>query len=365
VGGVAVVYLYVRATESPYLAAKALAIAAPLVALLWARALLDFRAVPFPRARPVAWIGAAALVAIALWSSVLALRGALVGPREHEDQLAALRPALTGETLFLGNDDYVTWELRGIPLSIPGGTGGSGSGAQVPQQKAWQQGDPVDFDSFPPATLDEFDTVIAPRTRFASEPPANFEAAARTRDYVVYRRDGRTPRRLILDEGVAPGAPLDCATPDGRRLSEQRGWARVVPEPVVWTAREPVPLIAGATERRRLPLRAGTWELSAKYTSTHRLRVDADGRAVELEPQLARLGTFWPVEEVRASSPVEVRLRHEDPNPLPANSQTALVDGIAAVRTDRRGRLIPLREACGRYVDWYSLGAARPPLPRR
>jgi hypothetical protein len=35
------------------------------------------------------------------------------------------------------------------------------------------------------------------------------------------------------------------------------------------------------------------------------------------------------------------------------------------VRTDRPGRLIPLSKACGQYVDWYSLGAARPPLPRR
>jgi len=29
---------------------------------------------------------------------------------------------------------------------------------------------------------------------------------------------------------------------------------------------------------------------------------------------------------------------------------------IAAVRRDTRGRDVPLRQACGRYVDWYRLG---------
>ena len=35
--------------------------------------------------------------------------------------------------------------------------------------------------------------------------------------------------------------------------------------------------------------------------------------------------------------------------------RTALIGDVAATRVDDRGHEVPLRRACGRYVDWYRL----------
>ena len=36
--------------------------------------------------------------------------------------------------------------------------------------------------------------------------------------------------------------------------------------------------------------------------------------------------------------------------------RTVLLGEPVAVRVDRPGRVLPLRRACGRYVDWYRTG---------
>jgi hypothetical protein len=37
--------------------------------------------------------------------------------------------------------------------------------------------------------------------------------------------------------------------------------------------------------------------------------------------------------------------------------RTAQLGTLAATRVDEHGRVVPLAEACGRYVDWYRLAA--------
>jgi hypothetical protein len=56
-------------------------------------------------------------VAVAAWSSLLALRNGNVSEQAHAEQLRSLRGLLDDQsTIFLGKDDYAIWELRSLRL---------------------------------------------------------------------------------------------------------------------------------------------------------------------------------------------------------------------------------------------------------
>ena len=104
----ALLYLAARAFGTVYTSAKALAIAAPLIALIALGGLL----LPERRRWPLA-LGAV-FAAAAAFSSFLVLRQAPVGPEAHAAELAEIRPLVEGEKLlFLGRDNFVLHELRG------------------------------------------------------------------------------------------------------------------------------------------------------------------------------------------------------------------------------------------------------------
>src|SRR5262249_50019343 len=103
-----VVYVGARLFGTVYTSAKALAIAAPLVALV------SFGGLLLRNAGLARRLLAAALAAGIALSSFLVLRQAPVGPPNHADQLAELRPLVQGRNvLFLGRDNFVAYELRG------------------------------------------------------------------------------------------------------------------------------------------------------------------------------------------------------------------------------------------------------------
>jgi hypothetical protein len=123
VAAVALLYLAARVGGTPYTAAKALEIAAPLATLTILAALLR---------RPVALL----YMALAGLCSLLALANAPVGPSSYSPALTGLRPLLAGgSTLVLAPDRllaeehgerYIVWELRGgrvciEPASAAGG----------------------------------------------------------------------------------------------------------------------------------------------------------------------------------------------------------------------------------------------------
>lgn len=109
----AVIWLYSLIAGTPYQEAKALVIAAPLVALIAVRALVHSAPSPLT----LAYIGAAAA------SSALVLANGPVGPSAHSPALRELQPELgPGSTLVLApagmlrseyGRDYLAWELRG------------------------------------------------------------------------------------------------------------------------------------------------------------------------------------------------------------------------------------------------------------
>ena len=100
-------YIFARAWGTVYTSAKAIAIAAPLIALVIVGGLL---VVTGPRAAVLA--GVVALPTA--FSSFLILRQAPVAPEDHMNELAEIRPLVEGEKLlFLGRDNFVLYELRG------------------------------------------------------------------------------------------------------------------------------------------------------------------------------------------------------------------------------------------------------------
>jgi hypothetical protein len=111
----ALAYVLARAGGTPYTAAKALEIAAPLAALAILLPLLR---------RPVGWLYLLAAGAC----SLLALANAPVGPTSYSPALTGLRPLLgTDPTLVLAPDrllreehgtPFLAWELRGGRVCI-------------------------------------------------------------------------------------------------------------------------------------------------------------------------------------------------------------------------------------------------------
>jgi hypothetical protein len=350
-------YLVLRNGESAYLAAKALVVLSPLPVLLGLRALLA-DAPGLPVKLKVLRVTVTVLFVGGLaWSSFLALRNGQVNPSSHEGELVSLRPLVAGhEVLFLGHDDYIGWRLFGATVTDPPVQ------APVPFElrKSYDAFRPLDFDSVTSATLDRFDYVVVPRTAYGSEPPTNFARVRQTASYDVYERHGRTPRDALLETGDAPGAVLDCAgNADDRRLSRRGGRALVRPAPVV--VQGPPGMGAGFTLPAEVTLPSGgRWELSLQYVSPQVLEISTDmGQGWALPPNLDRLGPYWRFGDIttrgRTTVRLGLRLTRAAPSILTADSQYAATGRIAAVRVDRPAHWVPLRQACGRYVDRYRL----------
>jgi hypothetical protein len=134
-GAAAVVYVAARVGGTPYTAAKAIEVAAPLAALTILVPLLanvDWR-ICFPignksASRPAVSLAAAAFVLAAGACSLLALANAPVGPTVYSPNLTELRPLIAADsTLVLAPDrlladeqgtPYLAWELRGGRVCI-------------------------------------------------------------------------------------------------------------------------------------------------------------------------------------------------------------------------------------------------------
>jgi hypothetical protein len=74
---------------------------------------------------------------------------------------------------------------------------------------------------------------------------------------------------------------------------------------------------------------------------------------------LGRNGPWFAVGEIAGRgvhSPVTVKIIAQRPSPLTGGLVTAVsVYQLAATRVPDTRRLLPLRNACGKYVDWYRL----------
>ncbi len=392
--GVAAALYGVNALRSPYSAAKTMTILAPIATIILGREAVRLLAERPPRVslRSAAVVLLAVLLGWGAYSDLEVLRDAPVGPSAHADELTALRARLgQAPTLFLGADDFVHWELRGANVATPPAP--LYTTAVVPLRLAKAHQDPrltalrgttttlnrfagvglaFDFDSIPAATLDRFTYVILPRSGYRSAPPRNWRLIARGRSYELWRRAGATPVRGTLTEVDNPGAILDCRLPGSRRLSERRGTAMVratpvVGEPVAWRGRIGY---AGAAAWQRLALRPGRWVIALQYAATVPVTVTGPGLRASLPAALEPRGPYWfvGIVTVRHARPTRLTVRYTELPWLgrilgafglaraPRPTGLRALGRITASQAPEIDQAVPLRRACGRYVDWYVTG---------
>jgi hypothetical protein len=259
-------------------------------------------------------------------------------------------------TLFLGNDEFILWELADARI-LQVATGGQ---AQVPlrPEKEWEYGQALDFDSLRAAVLNRYEWIVTTRDAASSAAPPQLRLVKSSDDFQLWRRTAPIPERSILREGEWPGAILRCDTKQGRAILAAGGVAALRRIPIAVPVTPPE-TTETATAHLRLP--AGSWELEAPYTSPYPLEVKGAGLDTTLPASLDRLGARLPIGRVtaRRSRPLSLSFRVEAPVLAPASAIASITRVVA---TPARGsdRIVPVDRACGRYVDWYRGGRVAP-----
>ncbi len=387
-------YLASLALGTPYTQAKALAIAAPLIMLVALRGLLSADALPgeegdvpaggvvrWPPAllRPVSGFAVPLLVlafaAAAAFSTLLPLRQSAVGPDYHLQEMLRMRPIVDGQNvLFLGRDNFVSWELIGSEVYAPI-TNHYDVEEVHPLYRATDLNAKFDWDNVPPFVMNKFKWVVTTSAAMQSDPPAGFTARLRTGDFILWHRDIPVGQRRTLYEPVNPGAPLDCSNPEQAPITKVNGKATVFTvQPVVRKVWSPSPALTQTKPAHlRLYLTPGSWDLSLQYASTQAVRVTAAGPGLAtpfsgiMRSNLLFRGPspYYPVGslDVKKAGNVLVTVDVADPpliGRLLHTESKAYLSGLAATRNDPARQAVPLKRACGRYVDWYKVAPGTP-----
>ncbi len=322
----------------------------------------------------MAWgVVAVAFVAGAAYSSWLALRDAPVGPPGHGSELQAFMPILSGEpVLYAGQDRYAAHELMGADTHVPLVEFPDADVSPSPE-KPFDTGDaysPIDFDSFSHGTLDRFPYVITGHAAWNSEAPSGFRRVAATPSYILWKRTGTPPEdRHVLLEGTEPAAYADCDAPEIRILTANPGRASLFPDAVIGSKARWSPgggLQPGERTAQSLRLGPGRWRLSIQYFSPFDLTLSAPGFRQSLPAaldgqrpntiSLANEGQFWPAGEIRGTGKsIRFTIAAAEPSTLQRLSGYAGKAnlGLLVATPAAPHRIVPLRQACDAWIDWY------------
>jgi hypothetical protein len=405
------VYLAALAFGTPYTQAKALAIGAPLIMLIALRGLLsadsieDEEAPAEPAAwwpptplRPLVGLGvpllAAGFIGAAAISTLLPVRESAVGPDYHLQEMLRMRPLVDDDkVLFLGRDNFVSWELIGSEVYAPitnhydteetpslyraTPVNAKFDWDNVPITRDFASSDfPADEFSDDDLALDDFDWVVTTSAAEASEAPRGFGPRLRTQDFILWERAGPTGQRRTLFEPLNPGALLDCSDPAQAELAKLDGTASVfTKQPVLGATWTPEPeLNQSRPAEQSIYLTPGRWLISLQFASTQDLHLTASGPGLAspgldltLRTNLLFRGPspYYPVGAIMVTEPGEVRFRVSVDDPpligrLVGTDSRAFLDQIAATPAEPTRQTVPLSEACGRYVDWYEVATGTP-----
>jgi hypothetical protein len=343
-------------SQSPYVTAKALVVASPLLLLLAVLPLVDREE---ERQKHWAWL-VVPLLGLVLFLRVAgddlrALRWSPVGPTDHARELQGFRaPIDGGRTLFLGGEEFITWELAGTPVQPV-------ALATLPivplrPEKDWEGGRAMDFDTVRAATLNEYEWIVSYRDAASSAPPPQLHLVRGSDNYQLWKRVGKVRERSTLAEGEWPGGVLQCGTAEGRAVLAGGGVAAVRPAPIV----APVePVAAGETGSVGLRLPAGSWDLTMPYMSPQPVRVTAPGLDVTVPANLDRAGPRLRIGRIELSRAGPLRIEfHVEETPLTPSTALATLNYVAIVPADSAPRVVPIERACGKYVDWYRPAAS-------
>jgi hypothetical protein len=321
-----------------------------------------------------------AFVAAAAFSTLLPLRQAAVGPDYHLQEMLRMRPIVDGQNvLFLGRDNFVSWELIGSEVYAPI-TNHYDVEETHSLYRATDLNAKFDWDNVPQFVMNRFNWVVTTSAAMQSQAPPGFVPRLRTGDFILWHRDHPVGQRRTLYEPLNPGAPLDCNDPGQAPLRKVNGTATVFTvQPVIGKVWNPSPeLTQTKPAHLRLYLTPGHWDLSIQYASTQALHVTANGPGLgapfstELRTNLLFRGPspYYPVGslDVKRAGDVVFEVDVADPpliGRLLHTESKAYLSGLAATRADPARQTVPLRQACGRYVDWYEVAPGTPPSALR
>ncbi len=373
--GLLAVYL-ITLTGGYYVQAKALAVASPLIALLALQGLFGDWRRQLQGGQTPGWVRVlfgTAFVAIAAYSSFLALRDARVAPPQYaQAQLGKFREEVRGKhVLSLTSDRFTDYYLRGASVQSPARFAEE---FVIARQGKFERL-PVDFDSVVPGALDRFDYAVTTKAAYKSAPPSNYVPVGETGDFVLWKRTGKTPLTGILPEEERPGSVDNCEDPKLREIvamAKKQGYdtARVQPRSEIgkrlfWSPSSS--LEANGEISQRLELPKGTWQLSLQYYSPIlELTVSAPGLNEVLPPTAdggiifrTAQGPFWPVGSVTSTgTPVKITVSAGGYSGLQKRlgvDQGADIGNVTGARPED-AREVPLGQACGLYVDHYTVG---------
>ncbi|MGH2956295.1 MAG: hypothetical protein ACRDL6_04795 [Solirubrobacterales bacterium] len=364
VAGAGLVYLGTLLEGGRYVQGKAIAVPAALIMLLIVGALLAQQgsrwrlliAIPF--------------VAVAAYSSFLALRDSVIAPTARFDELKALRGTVEGETvLTLTTDRFSDYGLRSGEVYSPAKNAERKVRAQVTKEFRL----PVDFDSVPYRTLNKFSYAITTGAVYQSKAPPGWTEVAAADSYRLWERTGTTPPIAILYEEARPGRVFRCKNPKLAAFLGGGGDALIWPRPVIakrlyW---EPTSrLEPGRSASQTINLAPGVWDLSLQYTSPV-VGVEIEGPGFEAElpagveaaiPFRAREGPFWRAGRITSpGGPLTFTVRAKGLSRLQrllGVDATANIGNLTAVAS-QEVHSQPLATSCYLYVDKI-VGARQP-----
>lgn len=384
-----VIYLLTKYIEDGglYILAKAVVVPASVVMLLVITALLA------PGGGVAKRVFAAGFIALAAYSSFLALRDTIVAPTDRLEQLAEFRGQVAGQkVLALTSDRFTDYALRTATVESPA----YNSEIRVPSVGAKTQRLPVDFDSVPFDWLNQFPYAVTTSAVYQSQAPPGWTLDDSNSSYRLWKRTGTTPNIAILAEEARPGRIFRCKRAKFRRVLAGGGDALVWPRPVIakrlyWKAGASGGVVAeggvsaakqapldnnlapGETASQTISLPPGQWKLSIQYVSpVTGIVVRAPGVATRLPagmdaaiPYRPDQGPYWPAGEVTSKGgPITVSVQADDVDWLQkvlGVDAPAVIGNLTAVM--RTGfRTTPTASACGLYVDHIIGGnvASRP-----
>jgi hypothetical protein len=393
--------------STPWVLGKALAISSPalLTAALLGGALL------------LAWrrsAGVLVLVALGggvLWSNALAYHDVLLAPRARLAELQHIGGLVAGSGLTLMGDYEVyadrhflrdgapvePAEFRPVTLALRDGA--------ILTKSAW-----ADLDSFAPATLAPYRSIVIARSPAQSRPPSLYRLRWRGRYYELWQRPARARSRLLRHVpygesnalpycGAAqnrPGvqAPLCSADPAAvppcsqlERLgaAAARAHAQLVayqrPQPIVARGgdqtRRPAPWAQDHASQTLTPTTPGRalaqievygnqdYKLWLGGSFSRGFEVSVDGRQVgRVKDELLSIGGYAPVADVYLTPGIHafaLTYPHPDLTPGSGDNQQTSLSAISLQPLRRpRAELLTLtpaqaRSLCGRSLDWVEL----------
>jgi hypothetical protein len=395
------------AHSTPWVLGKALAISSPALlaaALVGGALLLGWR-------RPVGVVVLLAIGGGVVWSNALAYHDVLLAPRSRLAELQHIGGLIAGRgpTMI---DDYEVYadrhflragapvepaEYRPVTLPLRNGV--------VLTKSAW-----ADLDSFAPATLEPYRSIVIARSPAESRPPSLYSLVWRGRYYELWQRPARPASRLLLHIpygesntlpycGVAqnrsteaplcsanPAATPPCAQIERLAVTASRDHAQLVayqrPQAIVARGdqtRWPGRWGHDPASRTLWPNTPGTaiaqinvygnqdYELWLGGSFSRGLEVSVDGHHVgRVKDELLSIGGYAPVADVYLTPGIHVfalTYPHSDLTPGSGDNQQTSLTAISLEPMSRPSSglltVAPARarSLCGRSLDWIEIVA--------